>query len=93
MMRQALVGSHSQFASSHETASGVSTTMSWSVSTNDHGLMAVPVAGTTSTEVVGLDMIPHKNKLVALAIQEKAMSYQHQPMEAHGKEYHQARKK
>ena len=65
-------GNHSQFASSHETASGVSTTMSWSVTTNDHGLMAVPVAGTTSTEVVGLDMIPHKNKLVALAIQGKS---------------------
>ena len=63
---------HAQFASSHETASGVSTTMSWTVSTNDHGLMAVPVVGTTPTEVVGLDMIPHKNKLVALGVQGKS---------------------
>ena len=61
-----------QYASSHETASGVSTTMSWTVNNSNHHMMTVPVTGTTSTEVVGLDMIPHKNKLIALGIQGKS---------------------
>ena len=61
-----------QYASSHETASGGSTTMSWTVSQSNHYLLALPVAGTTSTEVVGLDMIAHKNKLIALGIQGKS---------------------
>lgn len=61
-----------QYASSHETASGVSTTMSWTVNNSNHYLLALPVTGTTSTEVVGLDMIAHKNKLIALGIQGKS---------------------
>lgn len=61
-----------RFGSSHETASGVSTTMSWTVSGGNHVMVAVPVTGTTATEVVGLDMIPHKNKLIALGIQGKS---------------------
>ena len=59
-------------ASSYETASGVSTTMSWAVSGTGHNLMAVPVATTASTEVVGLDMITHKAKLIALGVQGKS---------------------
>ena len=61
-----------RFGSSHETASGTSTVMSYVVSGSNHTYMAVPVTGTTATEVVGLDMIPHKNKLVALGIQGKS---------------------
>ena len=61
-----------QYASSHETASGVSTTMSWTVNNSNHYLLALPVTGTTSTEVVGLDMIAHKNKLIALGVQGKS---------------------
>ncbi len=65
-------GGDFRFGSSHETASGVSTTMSWTVSGGNHVMVAVPVTGTTATEVVGLDMIPHKNKLIALGIQGKS---------------------
>ena len=61
-----------RFGSSHEASSGVSTVMSWTVSGSNHVYMAAPVTGTTATEVVGLDMIPHKNKLVALGIQGKS---------------------
>ena len=66
-----------QYASSHETASGVSTTMSWTVNNSNHYLLALPVTGTTSTEVVGLDMIAHKNKLIALGIQGKSHVVSH----------------
>lgn len=61
-----------KFASSHEAASGISTVMSWTVDGSNHSYMAVPVTGVASTEVVGLDMIPHKNKLVALGVQGKS---------------------
>ena len=61
-----------EFGSSHEAASGVSTVMSWTVGGSSHTYIAAPVASGASTEVVGLDMIPHKNKLVALGIQGKS---------------------
>ncbi len=56
-------------ASSQETASGTTTTMSWSINTggSDIAVAHVVTAVKKAITSVGLDMIAHKNKLLALS--------------------------
>ena len=54
-------------ASSHETATGTSTTMSWDLTSSDGYSAHIGVAIKKPDLKIGLDMIAHKSNLVALA--------------------------